>query len=217
MKKLFDAINKGDFDTVKQVIEKNPVLINSIEKGWRKRDEGLCPLLIAIKNCHYDIVCFLIDAGANVNDYTPKDDMYISHQAVYTAVTHCIPKYGLQCGTYEDSLKILKSLIEHRMDINLTDNNGVNSFFHGVNLSHSMIHSTSDMFESDLPDTLIWNPEFDVNIVYQRFKEVFTLLLEHSANTDIPDYWKEQSASWEGFNAKIKWAKNLLNLCNGEK
>ena len=37
MKKLFDAINKGDFDTVKQVIEKNPVLINSIEKGWRKR------------------------------------------------------------------------------------------------------------------------------------------------------------------------------------
>ena len=33
MKKLFDAINKGDFDTVKQVIEKNPVLINSIEKG----------------------------------------------------------------------------------------------------------------------------------------------------------------------------------------
>ena len=75
MKKLFDAINKGDFDTVKQVIEKNPVLINSIEKGWRKRDEGLCPLRIAIKNCHYDIVCFLIDAGANVNDYTPKDDM----------------------------------------------------------------------------------------------------------------------------------------------
>ena len=49
MKKLFDAINKGDFDTVKQVIEKNPVLINSIEKGWRKRDEGLCPLRIAIK------------------------------------------------------------------------------------------------------------------------------------------------------------------------
>ena len=31
MKKLFDAINKGDFDTVKQVIEKNPVLINCIE------------------------------------------------------------------------------------------------------------------------------------------------------------------------------------------
>ena len=51
MKKLFDAINKGDFDTVKQVIEKNPVLINSIEKGWRKRDEGLCPLRIANK-CH---------------------------------------------------------------------------------------------------------------------------------------------------------------------
>ena len=42
------------------------------------------------------------------------------------------------------------------------------------------------MFESDLPDTLIWNPEFDVNIAYQRFKEVFTLLLEHGANTDIP-------------------------------
>ena len=102
------------------------------------------PFTHSNQELHYDIVCFLIDAGANVNDYTPKDDMYISHQAVYTAVTHCIPKYGLQCGTYEDSLKILKYLIEHRMDINLTDNKGVNSFFHGVNLSHSMIHSTSE-------------------------------------------------------------------------
>ena len=51
MKKLFDAINKGDFDTVKQVIEKNPVLINCIEKGWRKRDEGLCPCLL-YTSCH---------------------------------------------------------------------------------------------------------------------------------------------------------------------
>lgn len=37
MKKLFDAINKGDFDTVKQVIEKNPVLINSIEKRMAQK------------------------------------------------------------------------------------------------------------------------------------------------------------------------------------
>ena len=103
------------------------------------------------------------------------------------------------------------------MDINLPYENGVNSFFVGVNQSHSMMHSTSDMFESDLVDKLLWNPQFDVKTAYDGFKEIFSLLLKYGVDTDIPQYWKEQSASWRGFDAKIKWADNLLNLCNKEK
>lgn len=213
MKKLFDAINKGDMETVKAVIEKNASLINCREKGWRKRDEGESPLRVAIKNCHYDIVRFLTEAGADVNDYTPRDSWYISHQAIYTVVSHCIPRYRLQCGTYEDSFKILKHLIEHQMDINLPDENGVNSFFWGINQSHCLIHSTANMLESDLTDELIWDSKFDIKIAYFRFKEIFLLLLEHGADTDIPQYWKDKAVSWDGFNVKIKWMNNLLTLC----
>lgn len=217
MKKLFDAINKGDFETVKTIIEKSPALVTCRAKEWRKRDENESPLRVAIKNCHYDIVCLLIKAGADVNDHTPRDNWYISHQAVYTCVSHCIPNYRSQAGTYEDSFRILKHLLEHEMDINLPDENGVNSFFVAINQSHSMMHSTSDMFESDLVDKLLWNPLFDVNTAYDGFKEIFSLLLKYGADTDIPQYWKEQSVSWRGFDAKIKWADNLLNLCNKEK
>ena len=217
MKKLFDAINQGNFETVKTIINRNPALVNCREKGWRKRDEDESPLRVAIKNCHYDIVCLLIEAGADVNDYTARDHWYISHQAVYTSILHCIPKYKLQAGTYEDSVKILKYLLERQMNINLLDENGVNSLFVGISQSHSMMHSTSDMFESDLVDKLLWNPQFDVKIAYDRFKEIFSMLLKHGANTEIPKYWEEQSVSWEGFNAKIRWADNLLNLYNKEK
>ena len=77
MKKLFDAINKGDFETVKTIIEKSPALVTCRAKEWRKRDENESPLRVAIKNCHYDIVCLLIKAGADVNDYTPRDNWYI--------------------------------------------------------------------------------------------------------------------------------------------
>lgn len=213
MKKLFDAINKGDIDTVRVIIDQNKTLLCSREKGWRKRDEGETPLRIAIKNCRYDIVRFLINAGADVNDYTPRDGLYISHQAVYTAVLHSIPGYQSQIGTYQDSFDILKYLVRHQMDINLQDNNGVNCFYHGINLSHSMMHSTSNMFDSELVDTLAWNPKFDVTIAYENFKGIFTLLLEGGVNTAVPDYWREQSAYWEGFNAKIKWTENILNLC----
>lgn len=215
MKKLFDAINKGDLEIVKKIIERNPVLVNCREKGWRKRDEGESPLRVAIKNCHYDIVCLLIKAGADVNDYTARDHWYISHQAVYTSVLHCIPRYRLQVGTYEDSFKILKYLIEHQMDINLPNENGVNCLFVGVKLSHWMMHSAPNIFESDLVDKLLWNPQFDVQIAYNGFKEIFSLLLMHGANSEIPKYWQEQASLSKTFSTSIKWADNILSLCNG--
>ena len=215
MKKLFDAINKGDFETVKAVIGKIPDLVNCREKGWRKRDEDESPLRVAIKNCHYDIVCLLTEAGADVNDYTARDHWYISHQAVYTAISHCIPEYRLQTGTYGESVRILKYLLEHHMNINLPDENGVNCFFTGMNQSHSMMHSTSNMFEGVLVKKLLWNTQFDVNIAYNGFKEIFSMLLQYGADTEIPQYWKEQSAFWRGFTAKIQWADNLLKLYEG--
>lgn len=221
MKKLFDAVNKGDIDTVKKVIEKYPDTINSIEKGWRKRDEGLRPLRVAIKNCHYDIVRFLIEAGADVNDYTPKDGWYISNQAVYTAIVHCIPRYKLYVGTYEDSFEILKLLIDNQMDINIHEKGKGNCFFTGIWSSHEIMHSCVNLYESDLPDKLVWDPEFDVRIVYDRFKEIFSLLLNHGVNTDIPEKWKNVNSGskeldkiqmeWNGI--LIKWMNNILKLC----
>lgn len=209
MKKLLDAINKGDLDTVKRLIGKYPNLLNCRSENLRKRDEGQSPLRVAIKNCMYEIVQFLAENGANVNDYTSNDDMYISHQAIYTVIRRTIPtKY---VGSYEDAIKILKLLIDNHLNINIENARG-NCFIEGLALSRGIIHN--DLYSFDFPNKLKymdWNNEFDIQVTYSQFKEVFSLLLEHGVNTDIPNYWLQMDNGMS--EAIIKWKSNILKLC----
>lgn len=67
MKKLFQAIRQGDFDTVKQLLEKKPELISCTAKQPPKKDDGQSPLQVAIKAGRFDIADYLLELGADVN------------------------------------------------------------------------------------------------------------------------------------------------------
>ena len=49
MKKLFKAIRNNDLDTVRQLIEKKPELVNCTAKQPPKKDDGQSPLQVALK------------------------------------------------------------------------------------------------------------------------------------------------------------------------
>lgn len=67
MKKLFQAIRQNDLDTVKELLSKKPELIRCTAKQPPKKDDGQSPLQVALKTGNFDIVCYLLDMGADVN------------------------------------------------------------------------------------------------------------------------------------------------------
>ena len=67
MKKLFVAIRQGDLQLVKEILEKNPKLINCTAKQPPKKDDGQSPLQVAIKSGNLHIADYLIDFWADLN------------------------------------------------------------------------------------------------------------------------------------------------------
>lgn len=86
--KLLNAVEKGDIDTVKRLIEENKVPVDY-------NPYGKTPLILASRNGKLDIVKYLIAKGANIeamdnNDWTP-----------------------VLAASYECHLNVVKYLVEH--------------------------------------------------------------------------------------------------------
>ena len=75
MKKLFNAIKKHDFDTVKDILERKPDLISCIAKQPPKSDDGKSLLQVAIKDGTIEIANYLLDKGADVNFIEPESSV----------------------------------------------------------------------------------------------------------------------------------------------
>lgn len=67
VKKLFNAIKKKDFCTVKEVLERKPNLITCVAKQPPKNIDGKSLLQVAIKDGTIEIANYLLDKGADVN------------------------------------------------------------------------------------------------------------------------------------------------------
>ena len=68
---IHDAAAKGDLDVVKKIVEQDPRLVNQDDKyEW-------CPIFHAGLRCHYDVVKYLIDCGADLAAH----DGYAIHYA----------------------------------------------------------------------------------------------------------------------------------------
>lgn len=67
MKKLFNAIKKHDFNTVRELLEHKPELILCTAKQPPKCDDGKSLLQVAIKDGTIEIANYLLDKGADVD------------------------------------------------------------------------------------------------------------------------------------------------------
>lgn len=107
-KKLVIACKEGNLHNVKTFIEQG-VDINF--PHFSGINNGLTPLLMACQYGHHDIVSFLLDNGANVN----QD---------FSQITPLMLTIASGESTYESRCEILKLLLQRGADIGPTDCNG---------------------------------------------------------------------------------------------
>ncbi len=67
MKKLFQAIRRGEILTVRALLDAHPALIACTAKQPPKKDDGQSPLQVAVKCGQLEIAHLLLDRGADVN------------------------------------------------------------------------------------------------------------------------------------------------------
>ena len=145
MKKLFKAIRDSDIETVKQIIEKQPELVNCTAKQPPKKDDGQSPLQVAFKTGNTDIAEYLIDMGANVNFIEDESCCNswrtpVLHDAINCAVMCCRWNTNDEMRGFivystkekaDKALRLLKKMIDVGADVNTVDshgNSGLNRF-----------------------------------------------------------------------------------------
>ena len=145
MKKLFTAIRASDLETVEQIIEKKPELVNCTAKQPPKKDDGQSPLQVALKTGNTAVANYLLDQGANVNFIEDESCCNqwrtpVLHDAINCAVMLCRwninDKYmGFRVFSTkeraEEGLVVLERMLDMGADVNALDsygNSGLNRF-----------------------------------------------------------------------------------------
>ena len=70
---MFNAVRQNDLEAIKQILAKNPEVIDSIATPPPKKDEGQSPLQVAIKVGNLEIAHYLIEKGADANHMEPDN------------------------------------------------------------------------------------------------------------------------------------------------
>lgn len=138
MKKLFSAIKKHDFETVKEILEQKPDLISCVAKQPPKSDDGKSLLQVAIKDGTMEIANYLLDKGADVNFIEPESSvsgwrMPVIQDAVANAVIHsrwCIvDKEGRETVQHtkkesNEAYELLKRMVDIGANLDVVDSYG---------------------------------------------------------------------------------------------
>ena len=145
MKKLFTAIRTSDLETLTQIIEKKPELVNCTAKQPPKKDDGQSPLQVALKTGNTAIANYLLDQGADV-DFIEDESCCnqwrtpVLHDAINCAVMLCRWNTDDQYMGFrvfstkeraEEGLAVLKRMLVMGADVNALDsygNSGLNRF-----------------------------------------------------------------------------------------
>ncbi len=142
MKKLFTAIRHSDMAAVKDLIQKNPDLVNCVAKQPPKKDDGQSPLQVALKTGNLDIAEYLIDRNANISYMETASCSEwrapVLHDAVIAAVmcsrwntNDSIQGFQVY-STFErarQAYAILEKMIHLGADVNSLDSFGYSALF----------------------------------------------------------------------------------------
>lgn len=145
MTALFTAIRKSDLDKVKSIIEKQPLLVNSVAKAPPKKDDGQSALQVAIKSSNPEIAEYLIDKGADINfvDSSQINVWHapVIHDVVMACIYLCTDSQSKKLTQY---LGILKKMIQKGADLKVVDSYG-NTVMHRAFLdARQLEHFYSD-------------------------------------------------------------------------
>ena len=140
MKSLFLAVRKGDLEKVKQLVNNNKSIVNSIAKQPPKKDDGQSPLQVAYKTGNFDIANYLIDMGADIN-YIEKKSINewrapVIHDAIRATIfsTRYPVSFGEQNSKkqFENAFNSLKKIIKAGANMKAQDSFGNNCAMRAV-------------------------------------------------------------------------------------
>ena len=137
MKKLFTAIQKNDFETVQNLLLKNPELISSTLKGTPKKYDSQSPLQVALKASNTELIKLLLTFKPDVNYI--EDETCINpwrapviHDAINRAIMQSRWNVNRSDGlevyndekSADEAFEILTRLISMGADVNAKDSYG---------------------------------------------------------------------------------------------
>lgn len=194
LKKLFIAIRKKDFVTVRELLERKPELISCVAKQPPKKDDGQSPLQVAVKTGSFEIAEDLLNMGADVN-FMEKESCNdwkapVIHDAIRASVMTARFTTRLWNGSYEIqntkekadcSFKLLKRMFDLGADINARDSYG-NSCLHRAILDARQILPNYNHVENRLMDNRLLNDDVKEDLI-----RIFNLLLDKGADIQEVD------------------------------
>ncbi len=194
MKKLFQAIRKGDLHAVRELLDKKPELIACTAKQPPKKDDGQSPLQVALKTGQLAIAELLLDRNADVCFIESPDCCNawrapVIHDAINAAVM--LSRWnvydellygGLKVfSTQEDACRayqILARMIGMGADVNAVDSYG-NSGIWRACLQARQILPAYNYQTGTVSDNRRLTPELKDDLM-----RIFSLLHESGADFD---------------------------------
>ena len=180
---ILNASFKGDIETVRILLEKNPALINA------RNSEGGTPLMMATFG-NIDTIKLLLEYGADL-------------KAVGQDGT------ALHLAVWEGREEIVQFLLDQGIDPNATSNSGETALMaaalkgltsigqllidRGAEVNCSTTEGTTDMFNTSPP--VVGESPLHLAAAYGH-KEFIELLLEHGADKDTTDHAGQKPLHW---------------------
>lgn len=186
MKKLFEAIRKGDADTVRRLISAKPGLIACTAPSAPKKDAGQSPLQVALKTGSFGIVDLLLDSGADVGFIEDPScgsawRAPVVHDAINCAVMcsrwNVNDRYmGFRvCSTKEEAdeaFRVLGRIIDAGADVNALDSFGNSGLFRFALQAKQILPQYVSAEHRELDDR-VFTPELheDLRRILQALKD----------------------------------------------
>ena len=194
MKKLFKAVRHNDLQTIINVLDKNPELINCIATPPPKKDEDQSLLQVANKVNSLTIAHYLIDKGIDVNYMEPYNGLpktMCFRCPVLIDAVRFILAGGLNWQEKaEERMKLIVHLLEKGADPNKMDNRGRNAWDWAICAYCDAKGNIKDVEEGKLFAELA--------------KEVFDILYRYNANILDIDRINNELKDFENYSLLLK-------------
>lgn len=209
MKKLFTAIRKDDFETVKALLEKDKSLVSCVAKQPPKSDDGQSPLQVALKTGKLEIANYLIDLGADVNFIESENCLNIwrapvIHDAINAAIM--LTRWNTNIGEFREynsekeankAFEILKKMIKLGANVNSIDSLGNNCIKRAC-LQARQILPRYDYSLNKICDDRILTKELQNDL-----QRIFKLLIDNGANLSFVNTTNNQTIFEEFKNEPV--------------
>ena len=209
MKKLFVAIRKDDFDTVEEIINKKPELVNCVAKQPPLKDDGQSPLQVALKTEAFDIASYLIDNGADVN-FIESEDCANEWRA---PVIHDAINAAIMCSRYNNydeddkeievfnnkriadkAFSLLEKIVSLGADVNASDSYGNTCIWRFCLQASQILPSYHWSDKVEINDRVLTNELFDdLKRILQLLKDAGMDMYSKSDNKTVFEFYGSPS------------------------